>query len=48
VGFWQSREEIAANWQVERRFEGSMSRQEREALYAGWKRAVGRSRDWVE
>jgi glycerol kinase len=40
VGFWESREELAAQRQVERRFEPRMDAARREALYAGWKRAV--------
>ncbi|MEP6896945.1 MAG: glycerol kinase GlpK [Rhodanobacter sp.] len=40
TGFWSSRAEIASQWALDRRFEPSMSRDQREALYAGWKRAV--------
>jgi glycerol kinase len=40
TGFWSSREEIAAQWALDRRFEPSMPRDRIEALYAGWKRAV--------
>ncbi|WP_158881815.1 glycerol kinase GlpK [Rhodanobacter sp. L36] len=40
VGFWSSREEIAAQWALDRRFEPSMPRHRSEALYDGWKRAV--------
>ncbi len=46
VGSWRSAEEIAANWQEERRFEPSMPEREREARYAGWRRAVERARGW--
>jgi glycerol kinase len=48
VGFWQSREEIAAQWQVERRFEPRMAAGERSARLATWRRAVERARAWVE
>lgn len=48
VGFWRDKEEIAANWQVERRFEATTSADARATLYAGWKKAVERSRHWVE
>ena len=47
-GFWQSQEEIAQQWTVERRFEPQMSDSERDRLYAGWQRAVERSRAWEE
>jgi glycerol kinase len=40
VGFWTSRDEISAQWRVERRFEPTMRRSERERRYEGWKDAV--------
>jgi glycerol kinase len=40
VGFWESREQIARQWRVQREFEPHMEAARREALYAGWKRAV--------
>jgi glycerol kinase len=43
---WKSREEIAAQWQVGRRFEPRMARAEAEALLARWREAVSRSRRW--
>jgi glycerol kinase len=48
VGFWSSQEEIAAQWQVERRFEPRMSEYERSQRLGLWRRAVGRARTWVE
>jgi glycerol kinase len=48
VGFWQSQEEIASQWRVQRRFEPAMSADERDARMATWRRAVERSRGWVE
>ena len=47
VGFWRSQDEIAAQWQLERRFEPRMSADQRDSLYAGWQRAVERSRGWA-
>jgi glycerol kinase len=46
VGFWVSREEIAAQWKCERRFEPAMGADQRQALLARWAKAVQRSRDW--
>ncbi|GAB2867313.1 glycerol kinase GlpK [Pseudoduganella ginsengisoli] len=46
VGFWESREEIAAQWQCERRFEPAMGADQRQALLARWAKAVQRARDW--
>lgn len=40
VGFWQSCEEIAQLWQVDRRFEPHMRDEERDRLYRGWQDAV--------
>ena len=48
TGFWKDRDEIRSNWQEDRRFEPSMTESERERRYAGWRRAVERSRGWAE
>jgi glycerol kinase len=47
IGFWSGLEEIGANWQLDRRFEPTMSADRRAELRAGWARAVARSRDWA-
>ena len=46
VGYWDSQEEIASQWQVQKRFEPAMSEAERQERLAAWRRAVERSRDW--
>jgi glycerol kinase len=46
VGFWSSDREVTANWQVDRRFEPSMPRDEVEARMHRWSLAVERSRGW--
>jgi glycerol kinase len=46
VGYWDDRDAIAANWCEDRRFRPLLEESEREALYAGWLRAVERSRGW--
>jgi len=48
VKFWGSKEEIAAQWQVQKRFEPAMSGDEREQRLSTWRRAVQRARDWAE
>ncbi|WP_394650573.1 FGGY family carbohydrate kinase, partial [uncultured Deinococcus sp.] len=48
VGYWQSTDEIAGQWQEERRFEPQMEAAERERLMRRWKQAVERSRAWAE
>ena len=47
-GFWKSKDEIASQWKIARVFEPSMSDDQREALYAGWQRAVQRSFGWAQ
>ncbi|MGZ3183585.1 MAG: glycerol kinase GlpK [Telluria sp.] len=44
TGFWESREQIAAQWQAERVFEPAISADRRAALMADWTRAVARTR----
>jgi len=46
VELWKSREEIAAQWQMQRRFEPHMSRGDAGALLARWREAVKRSLAW--
>jgi glycerol kinase len=48
VGFWKDEQDVAQNWQLDRRFEPHMNEQERQKLYRGWGRAVERSRSWEE
>ncbi len=43
TGFWKSLEEVEQFWQVERTFEPSMSADQRDSLYSGWKQAVTRA-----
>jgi len=45
AGIWRSVQEIAAHWRIERTFEPAISVDQREFLYAGWKRAVERVRE---
>ncbi len=48
VGFWSSQAEVAQQWAIDRTFEPKMSKDQRDKLYAGWKRAVERSRNWEQ
>jgi len=48
VGFWQSPQEVAEQWAIDRTFEPQMGADQRNALYAEWKRAVERSRNWAQ
>ena len=48
TGFWSSQDEIQSAWKLDRRFEPRMSDDERESLYAGWKKAVDRVQGWAD
>ena len=47
VGFWSTQEEIAAQWQIERRFEPEMPASVREENLAVWGAAIVRSKNWA-
>jgi glycerol kinase len=48
VGFWRNLAELEAVGSADARiFEPALAEAEREALYAGWRRAVERSRGWA-
>jgi glycerol kinase len=48
VGFWQDEAEIRALWKVDRVFEPSMDKGRRGELLAGWAKALGRAKGWIE
>jgi glycerol kinase len=48
VGYWSSREELARNWRVDKRWAPAMDAERRARLYASWKKAVTRSFDWLD
>src|SRR5258708_32242657 len=48
TGFWSGEKEVSEQWAIDRTFEPTMSADQRESLYAGWKKAVGRSLKWEE
>jgi glycerol kinase len=47
VGFWESEAEVARHWQIDRRFEPRMSRDQVAQLRGQWSRAVDRARGWA-
>jgi glycerol kinase len=47
IGFWSSREEIAAQWRSERRFEPQLPAARRGEMMARWSRAVAHARAWA-
>ena len=48
VGFWKTEDEIAAKWQLDRRFEPNMNQDQRGKLLHDWQRAVERAKAWAE
>jgi len=47
TGFYESIEQLRAQWRVERSWQPAMNAGERERLYRFWKKAVTRSFDWL-
>jgi glycerol kinase len=48
VGFWKSGDEIASQWQTERRFEPAMPAERARELRARWTQAVEHAKKWVK
>ena len=48
VGFWETLDELRANWQIEKRWVPQMDSTTRTNLYNSWKKAVTRTFNWVE
>ncbi len=46
VGYWKDRQDVAANWALDREFRPTMAAAERDDLQAGWRRAVDCARHW--
>lgn len=47
TGYWKDEQELAPQLKISRRFEPAMDAARREELYAGWQRAVERSKSWA-
>ncbi len=48
VGYWQSTDEIAANWRIDCRFWPRISEDRRQELYHGWKKTIRRAAEWLK
>ena len=48
VGYWKDQKQIAAQWQVDRRFAPAMKPAQRKQLEAGWRKALERAKRWEE
>lgn len=48
IGFWKDQEEIKSLWKADRSFVPHMGKPERDKLIHFWRKAVERSKNWVE
>ncbi|HYS41968.1 MAG TPA: FGGY-family carbohydrate kinase, partial [Pseudonocardiaceae bacterium] len=48
VGFWKTTDELETNWNEAQRWQPEWNDEQRTAGYAGWKKAVERTLDWVD
>ena len=48
VGYWKNQDDLVDNWAIGKRWKPQMPAAHREALFATWEKAVGRSLDWIE
>ena len=46
VGYWKSQEDIARQWQVDKRFTPAMKPAMRKEIASGWDRALSRAKAW--
>ncbi len=47
VGFWDNLEDLRRNWGIDKTWDPQMKTERREQLYAGWKKAVERTLNWI-
>ena len=47
TGFWRDGDEIAGQWQVDRRFEPHLAEGDRLAKLARWREAIERAKSWA-
>ena len=47
TGVFSSLDEVAGMWQLDRRFEPTMSRDQADSMYAGWREARELTRGWA-
>ncbi len=48
IGYWESLEDLKANWSVHTTWNPNMDKTVRDKGYVGWKKAVQRTLDWVD
>ncbi len=48
VGFWKNYDELRSNWGQDKKWDPHMDAAQRDKLYAGWKKAVTKTFNWIE
>ena len=48
VGYWETLDELTANWQIDEEFEPEMDDDQADKMYSRWDEAVERSLDWAQ
>lgn len=48
VGYYKNLEDLRSQWAIDQTWQPKMDRQQREAMYGSWKKAVTRSFDWID
>jgi len=48
VGYFKDLKDLRANWSADRTWKPNLTNGKRDELYSLWKRAVGKSFDWVD
>lgn len=48
TGLWDNLDELKKNWRTDKKFEPKWDAQKREQGYKGWRKAVERTRDWLD
>jgi len=48
TGLWSELDDLRANWGIDRTFEPAWDEARRAEGYRGWKKAIARTREWVD
>lgn len=48
IGFWKDKDDIKKRWRLDKEFTPKISKEKRDKMYKGWKKAVSRSLAWEE
>jgi len=48
TGLWDNLDELKKNWRIDKKFEPKWDEHKREQGYKGWRKAVERTRDWLD